>query len=394
MRHLTEREKAAIRNYRYKGGDDSLIYKHALSPFAQWLVENLTPTWVAPNVITLLGLVCTTFAMVLTLVYNPYLNVGAPRWLCLLSGICVFAYQTLDNMDGKQARRTGSSSALGMFFDHTCDAFNSVIMGIPMCSVLATRWSIWMYFYLFQVFSVFFFQIWEEYYIGSMVLPVINGATEGVLIAVAMSIFASLYGNESYHDEFDNWSVNLFKGSFYEIKLTTPFQVGVGFTTILAVGAVINSIVRVVVHQKRHKRSVLGPILNLLPFFAYLAAAFIYTQLSSKAFAEFRTHLFLLLGCIFIDLVVLAMRSHICESALTIYKHYGAWSVLLLPLNIMVSNDGPLIDEYGLIVALCLYSFATSMLTVLWTIYDFGVVLNINTFTLGPRKAAFAEKKI
>jgi ethanolaminephosphotransferase len=28
-----------------------------------------------------------------------------------------------DEMDGKQARRTGNSSPLGMLFDHGCDAF-------------------------------------------------------------------------------------------------------------------------------------------------------------------------------------------------------------------------------------------------------------------------------
>jgi ethanolaminephosphotransferase len=29
-------------------------------------------------------------------------------------------------MDGKQARRTGSSSPLGLLFDHGCDAINSI----------------------------------------------------------------------------------------------------------------------------------------------------------------------------------------------------------------------------------------------------------------------------
>ena len=32
----------------------------------------------------------------------------------MLAGICLITYQTLDNMDGKQARKTGSSSPLGM----------------------------------------------------------------------------------------------------------------------------------------------------------------------------------------------------------------------------------------------------------------------------------------
>jgi ethanolaminephosphotransferase len=31
---------------------------------------------------------------------------------------------TLDAIDGKQARRTGSSSALGELFDHGCDAIS------------------------------------------------------------------------------------------------------------------------------------------------------------------------------------------------------------------------------------------------------------------------------
>jgi phosphatidylglycerophosphate synthase len=38
----------------------------------------------------------------------------------------LFVYQTLDAIDGKQARRTGSSNSLGELFDHGCD---SVSMG-------------------------------------------------------------------------------------------------------------------------------------------------------------------------------------------------------------------------------------------------------------------------
>jgi phosphatidylglycerophosphate synthase len=46
----------------------------------------------------------------------------APRWAYLLSAISVIAYVNLDSLDGKQARRTGSSSPLGQLFDHGCDA--------------------------------------------------------------------------------------------------------------------------------------------------------------------------------------------------------------------------------------------------------------------------------
>lgn len=38
--------------------------------------------------------------------------------------LCLWLYSTFDNVDGKQARRTGSSSPLGELFDHGCDALN------------------------------------------------------------------------------------------------------------------------------------------------------------------------------------------------------------------------------------------------------------------------------
>lgn len=39
--------------------------------------------------------------------------------------ITMFIYQTLDAIDGKQARRTGSSNALGELFDHGCDSLSN-----------------------------------------------------------------------------------------------------------------------------------------------------------------------------------------------------------------------------------------------------------------------------
>jgi phosphatidylglycerophosphate synthase len=58
------------------------------------------------------------------------------------SGSSIFFYQTLDNMDGKQARRTGSSSSLGMIFDHGCDSINATIITIVMASVFGVGWTV------------------------------------------------------------------------------------------------------------------------------------------------------------------------------------------------------------------------------------------------------------
>lgn len=42
----------------------------------------------------------------------------APWWVYFLCGFAVLAYLHLDCLDGKQARRTKSSSPLGQLFDH------------------------------------------------------------------------------------------------------------------------------------------------------------------------------------------------------------------------------------------------------------------------------------
>ena len=47
-----------------------------------------------------------------------------PCWASLLCGIGLFVYQSLDAIDGKQARRTNSGSPLGELFDHGCDAIS------------------------------------------------------------------------------------------------------------------------------------------------------------------------------------------------------------------------------------------------------------------------------
>ena len=42
----------------------------------------------------------------------------APRWVYFSCGAAAFTYLHLDCIDGKQARRTKSSSPLGQLFDH------------------------------------------------------------------------------------------------------------------------------------------------------------------------------------------------------------------------------------------------------------------------------------
>ena len=59
-----------------------------------------------------------------------------PRWTYLLTAIGIFVFQTFDGIDGKQARRTNSSTPLGQLFDHGCDAFTWTITSLSIVSLL------------------------------------------------------------------------------------------------------------------------------------------------------------------------------------------------------------------------------------------------------------------
>lgn len=43
-----------------------------------------------------------------------------PNWIYFTWALGLFAYQSMDAIDGKQARRTGTSGPLGEMFDHGC----------------------------------------------------------------------------------------------------------------------------------------------------------------------------------------------------------------------------------------------------------------------------------
>lgn len=118
---LSKQDLDMIAAYKYKPG----AYTHLdnlLTPFWNWAVT-LLPLWMAPNLVTFIGLVGTCIASLLVTNYSPGLDgEDVPRWCSLLFAVALFLYQTLDAIDGKQARRTNSSSPLGQLFDHGCDA--------------------------------------------------------------------------------------------------------------------------------------------------------------------------------------------------------------------------------------------------------------------------------
>lgn len=55
-------------------------------------------------------------------------SLQAPAWTYFLCGFGLFAFQSLDAIDGKQARRTGNQTPLGELFDHGCDSISMIFV--------------------------------------------------------------------------------------------------------------------------------------------------------------------------------------------------------------------------------------------------------------------------
>jgi ethanolaminephosphotransferase len=93
-----------------------LMYGYILSTVSEFFVEYM-PRSMAPNVITLLGHIC-ILVMYVSGVFWCRENCELPSWLIFTAAVLYFTWLILDNIDGKQARRTRTSSPLGLIFDH------------------------------------------------------------------------------------------------------------------------------------------------------------------------------------------------------------------------------------------------------------------------------------
>ena len=117
-----------------------------------------------------------------------------PSWLYYSFAFGLFMYQTMDNVDGKQARRTGTSSGLGELFDHGIDSLNCTLASLLETAAMGLGTSKSGVFTALVPCLPMFFSTWETYHTHTLYLGFINGPTEGLLIACALMVISGYYG--------------------------------------------------------------------------------------------------------------------------------------------------------------------------------------------------------
>lgn len=125
-------------NYHYKSINNSILDKYVLNHW--WnLAFKALPKTIPANLVSMLGNVgsWSAFILLTRIPLGPKGLKGGPResWIFFVAALCIAFYHTLDALDGKQARRSGTSGPLGEFVDHWFDSFNAFLF--PLGLVLA-----------------------------------------------------------------------------------------------------------------------------------------------------------------------------------------------------------------------------------------------------------------
>lgn len=93
-----------LKLHKYASDDGSILNKLFMNRFWALLINHVIPKWVAPNTLTLAGLVFNAIPLgyLIWACQSSHINDLQHPFVLLLSIICLFMYQTLDALDGLQ----------------------------------------------------------------------------------------------------------------------------------------------------------------------------------------------------------------------------------------------------------------------------------------------------
>lgn len=120
-----------------------------------------------------------------------------PR-LSAFVGVAYFIYTTADNCDGKQARRNGTGSVMGMLFDHGLDATTAILMNVVMLRMICVGNGLPAILGI-QISTIpFYYLTMEEYYIGMLNLPMFTGPDDTSVVISMLCFFSAFMGSGEY----------------------------------------------------------------------------------------------------------------------------------------------------------------------------------------------------
>ncbi|KAL7515879.1 hypothetical protein ACHAWX_000953 [Stephanocyclus meneghinianus] len=244
-----------IATHQYRAGSYTHL-DNLLNPTWNYLTE-LLPMWLAPNMVTTLGGLHCGLGYGLLWWYAPDFDKSPPDWVIAVCAYCTIAYYTLDCMDGKQARRTGTSSPLGQLFDHGFDCICTLFHLATVSAYLCCGGTYWFISIQTSLQLAFFMAQWEEYH--THILPHCAGkwcGTTEVNYALGLMAFLnSLIDREAFFTRSMKEILKPMGYSFLEyipdvLEEMELRHVGMCGWNIMSVILMIMSVRRVLIHPR------------------------------------------------------------------------------------------------------------------------------------------------
>lgn len=339
IKYLSETHLKGFERYKYNSIDTSLLSVYIMHPFWNKCVKYF-PRWIAPNLITFTGFLLTVVNFILIAYYDWGFTAAngeknsVPSWVWLVASINIFVAYTLDGIDGKQARRTGTSGPLGELFDHGLDSYSSVLVPIYMFSLFGTEDlpAIRMFFVIWNVFLNFYLTHFEKYNTGVMFLP---WGYDFTMWGVTLTLLASwIFGPEI-------WRMRLGYG-------ISPARV---FEFILIVSGMLSShpiIIKNIYSSYKNRTGKMRPLVEaarpLYPFFLLFVITTIWVWFSHNNILDHEPRImFVLFGTLFSNISCRLIVAQMSDT------RTDAWNTLMWPLCFVAFfSCVPIFELFGL----------------------------------------------
>ncbi|KAL9101562.1 MAG: hypothetical protein Q9163_003191 [Psora crenata] len=246
----------------------------------------------------------------------------------------------MDNIDGKQARRTGQSSGLGELFDHGIDSLNCTLASLCEMASMGLGSTPKGVFTALVPCLAMFFSTWETYHTHTLYLGYFNGPTgkatcpgrnfpahigvEGLVIACAIMALSGYYGPQIWHQR-----VSDLVGHPEIFGNRSIIDVWIPIILVALFVAHVPACILNVAKARRARGLPVGPVfLEWTPMLVYTLAigAWLYSPYSTLM-RENRLVLF----CLTMSFVFGRMTTKIILAHLT-RQPFPYWTVMLIPL--------------------------------------------------------------
>jgi hypothetical protein len=173
-----------------------------------------------------------------------------------------------------------------------------MVGSIPIAAAVGTGWTPSVFYFNWATSVLFYVQTWEEFHVGAMILPPVNGPSDGIVCAAGICFLSAIVGPMW-------WQQPCYRLGDTQLS---PFDILVAVGWLGTAVTVVRQATNVLRSIPSSSRS--SALLQLASFLIYIVLGPVYVSLSPAAMSH-QVACIALLCSIFVDLATHVMFQHL-----------------------------------------------------------------------------------